>query len=234
MFSRNSLLLAVLIVAFSTFAYGAGFIGVAGHYAPLDGYPTIVGTLNLNNSSMHETGLNKYAALKGFVGNAYNTGWSTGANVGITSGSAATSGVTGLAPATGQDYTAMSGNTVFFGRSFTATQSLVMYTWGGDANMDGYATTDDDDLWINGYYDQVANPTKNDYHWIQGDYNHDGYVTTDDSDLWIASYYTQVANPTVNYAPPAGVSAVPEPSVVVMLLAGVVSLLCIARKSRKG
>lgn len=250
MFSQKRLVLALVVMFSASCAFGSGAATLVSHWPALDSYPAIVGSINLTNNSYIETTDGMYTAVKGNIANAFNLGWPTPnyptvVNVGITSGTVTyvdpVSGLphtftkpsaTGLAPVTGADYTATTGQTTFFGKSFTAAQTLTMYTWAGDSNMDGWATVEDDDLWLGGYYDGQVNPTKSDYKWIQGDYNYDGYVTIEDSDLWLASYYTQQTVPTTNYGPAgSATNAVPEPGMLVLVVAG--SLAALVWRSRR-
>ena len=64
----------------------------------------------------------------------------------------------------------------FYGESVDSGASLIMYTYAGDANMDGSVTTADADI-------VEANMGMTDADWAEGDFNYDG--TVDSSDLAI-------------------------------------------------
>jgi hypothetical protein len=222
-----------------SYAFGSGGLGAVDHLTNLDTYPTITGTYDLNNASMIETGADLYTPVAAYIGNAYNNGWSIdqSLNVGITSGYAQTTGVTALVPATAADFDSVGGAGTFWGTAYTSTDTLVLYSWAGDSNMDGLATTEDDDAWTSGYYWQLSEPTKTDFHYIQGDFNYDGLVTTEDEDLWTASYYSQLSDPSIYYGDPfaavisgGNIKAVPEPSTVILLLTCVGSMFIFTRK----
>jgi hypothetical protein len=62
---------------------------------------------------------------------------------------------------------------VFAGQTVTGTDTLVMYTYGGDANLDGKLNVDD--------YGRIdGNIGQGTAGWFNGDFNYDGKVNVDD------------------------------------------------------
>jgi hypothetical protein len=61
----------------------------------------------------------------------------------------------------------------WFGRSVKGSDTLTMYTYGGDADLDGRVSTNDYFRIDNGYVNRRSG-------WSNGDFDHDGAVTTND------------------------------------------------------
>ena len=79
-----------------------------------------------------------------------------------------------------------------------------MYTYGGDANLDGKINVDD--------YGKIDfNVSLGVAGWANGDFNYDGQINGDDYFLIDNGYASQGA-PFSSGALPDGVSSVPEPS----------------------
>jgi uncharacterized protein YjbI with pentapeptide repeats len=105
----------------------------------------------------------------------------------------------------------------FHGASMDDTSILIALTRTGDANLDG--VVDDDDVTIVGatYAPGMPQPS-----WALGDFNYNGFVDDDDVTLLGAFYDPSAAPlnsptpPTLGGVVPSGVSAVPEPSTVVL------------------
>ena len=105
-----------------------------------------------------------------------------------------------------------------------ATDTLVMYTWNGDANLDGKVNADDY-FQIDSHYNSTADAAKS-FH--NGDFNYDGHINGDDYALIDAAFAGQTG--TFPSAPGlAGVSAVPEPA----SLAGIVIAAALSLKRRR-
>src|SRR5262249_41818283 len=117
----------------------------------------------VNNNMIITSGANIPALIK----QAANLGQWTGIT-GITSSRAqasiANSTRTALGYATGAQFTANTGFVLFNGQPFSPTDTLVMYTLDGDANMDGSATFSDF-LKLQNAYNQLGTD------WQSGDFN---------------------------------------------------------------
>ena len=89
------------------------------------------------------------------------------------------------------------------------TDTLVMYTYGGDANLDGKIDVND--------YAVTSQGTVN---WFNGDFNYDGKINVDDYGIIDSNVPIQGAPfPTASSAGLNGVSAVPEPASLGLLFA---------------
>jgi hypothetical protein len=87
-----------------------------------------------------------------------------------------------------------------------------MYTWGGDANMDGKINIDD-----YGLIDSHVGQSGTAFGWHNGDFNYDGKINIDDYGIIDANIGAQGAPiPTALLADGAvarlGITAVPEPA----------------------
>jgi hypothetical protein len=80
----------------------------------------------------------------------------------------------------------------WFGREVTGDSILVRLTYNGDADLNGEVSTDDFDLWKQGFTHPETFPAK----WLNGDLDYSGEVTTDDFDLWKQGY--------IGHYPPLG------------------------------
>ena len=94
---------------------------------------------------------------------------------GISSSAAATNGnhTTGLGVLSGSEYTSVGGNGTFEGLAYASTDTLVKYTWNGDANFDGRVTFDDYVKIDTGFNTHLTG-------WLNGDFNYSGAVNFDD------------------------------------------------------
>jgi autotransporter-associated beta strand protein len=123
------------------------------------------------------------------------------------------------------------GKTSFGGQNVNPTDTLVMYTWNGDANMTGKVDADD-------YFIIDSNYNKNGtlYGFSKGDFNYDGKINGDDYAMIDAGYINQgtpiSAGATLDGGLPGGVSAVPEPGSFALLSLGAMSVLGRRRRSR--
>src|SRR5262249_31907736 len=129
-----------------------------------------IAKLDLNNNNLIVAdGTNIPGQLKqGAVLGSWN------ASSGITSSSAklAATGstATALAYATGSQFTSNTGQTTFDSLTFNPTDTLIMYTLAGDANMEG-SVTFADFLQLQNHYNQPGTD------WQGGDFNYDGSTT---------------------------------------------------------
>jgi autotransporter-associated beta strand protein len=105
---------------------------------------------------------------------------------GITSSSAAAQAVRyAVGYALNGDYGELAWST-WFGRTVNNDSILVRYTYAGDADLNGEVTTDDFDLWKQGYIRQMTG-------WVHGDLDYSGDIKTDDFDLWKQVYVKHYA-----------------------------------------
>ena len=147
-----------------------------------------------------------YTGVTGLIQTGRATGDWSGNGI-VTSETEATTGVlTGLAVANAEDVGKAGGT--FGGQSVNTGDVLVMYTWGGDAQMDGDLDGDD-------YFQIDSNVAQSGsvFGYSKGDFNLDGLINGDDYfiiDSNIAFAQTQPNWPTG--AGVAGVAAVPEPA----------------------
>src|SRR5205814_9771449 len=108
---------------------------------------------------------------------------------------------------------AEAGKTTFGGVSVSAGDQLVMYTWGGDANLDGLLNGDD-------YFriDSHVNQSGSVFGYHNGDFNYDGAINGDD--YFIIDSNIATAQASLPFPPGSGVArlaAVPEPASVLLL-----------------
>jgi fibronectin-binding autotransporter adhesin len=167
------------------------------------------------------TGSN-YTGVTGLIKSGRNGGGWTGSGI-VTSQTQAASGnltTLGIATASQAKGIATTATAVFSGQTVTGSDTLVMYTYGGDANLDGKINVDD--------YTRIDfNVPLGATGWFNGDFNYDGKINVDDYTIIDFNVGIQGAQfPTG--AGLGGVSAVPEPS-----LTGVLALGALAGVSRR-
>ena len=163
-----------------------------------------------------------YGGITGMIQSARNDGAWDGA--GLTSSMAAsTDGLTSLGIATAGQ-TGYAGGT-FGGVSVGAGDVLVMYTYAGDANLDGFISGDD--------YSAIdfASGTPGASGWVNGDFNYDGIISGDD---YSTIDFNLVAQGEAFAAGGSlrGVAAVPEPGFGGTVFATALALLRRRRRSR--
>src|SRR4029079_5093734 len=163
---------------------------------------------------------------QGFVQRASNSGAWNGGGI-TTSMPDAPAGLTSIGVATGAQVKGISGTQTdtFSGQTITPTSTLAMYTYAGDANLDGQITGDD----YAGIDFTILDPN-NTGGWFNGDFNYDGAVTGDDYSAIDFNILAQGAPfPTSGAfggsASLSGVPAVPEPASLSMLGLGAAALL---------
>jgi fibronectin-binding autotransporter adhesin len=153
----------------------------------------------------------------------------------VTSQSLATGGnYTSVGVATASDVrpATASETAMWGGQTITGTDTLVMYTYGGDATLDGKINIDD--------YVKIDSGIAGSYTgWANGDFNYDGKVSIDD---YITVIDANIGNqngifPTASGGPASaglgGVSAVPEPAGFSILALSTIGLLRRSRRTRK-
>ena len=161
-----------------------------------------------------------YNGLTGEIQSGYNGGTWDGHGI-ITSMPEAQSGLASLGIATA-DQTGYAGGT-FGGVSVVANDLLIMYTYGGDANLDGKINIDD-----YGRIDGNVASSGSVFGWFNGDFNYDGKINIDDYGI-IDGNINQGA-PLSSAAALEGLAAVPEPGTLALLATA--GLLPLRRRRR--
>jgi autotransporter-associated beta strand protein len=175
------------------------------------------------------TGSN-YTGITGLIASGKGTGnfWDGSTGIITTQSQAVGSNYTSIGVAKASDVrpATATATDLWGGQTITGSDTLVMYTYGGDATLDGKINIDD-------YVKIDSGIAANLTGWVNGDFNYDGKVNIDD--------YTTVIDANVGNqngvfptasgsggpasAGPEGVSAVPEPASLSLLALGAVSLL---------
>jgi autotransporter-associated beta strand protein len=163
-----------------------------------------------------------FASVTGMIASGRNGGAWNGSGIITSQTQAAAGNYTSLGSATAEDVNRV-GQT-FGGQTVEAGDILIMYTYGGDATLDGKINIDD--------YVKIDSGIAGGYTgWSNGDFNYDGKVNIDD--------YTTVIDANIgNQGPPfasaagglSAVTAVPEPAGVSIVLGPVVAALVKRRR----
>jgi len=160
-----------------------------------------------------------YTGILGLVQSGYAGGTWQGSGIVTSETAAANPGVlTALAVATA-DQLGLSGGT-FGGQSVSSGDTLVMYTWGGDANLSGYIDADDY-FQIDSHYGKTADAAKS---YFNGDFNYDGDINGEDYfiiDSNIGLGQSATAFRSSSGVPTVSVPAVPEPSATALCIAAI-------------
>jgi autotransporter-associated beta strand protein len=196
---------------------GTGTINYTGGKADLTDKKMIVvnGTVGTASGGVY-TGLTRQIQL------AHNGGAWNGSGI-TTSKPDAAAGLTAIA-------IGMSGDLGYNGQNFggvsvSGNTALLMYTYAGDANLDGFVSGDD----YSGIDFGILVPGMSG--WTNGDFNYDGAVTGDDYSAIDFAILAQGAPFPINAAAPSGVTAVPEPASGVV--AGVAFAAVTLRRRRR-
>jgi autotransporter-associated beta strand protein len=130
--------------------------------------------------------------------------------------------------------------TMWSGQTVDTNDTLVMYTWAGDANLDGKVNADDYasiDL-----YSTIPGESS----WNHGDFNYNGVINADDyalidsnvqnanySPYWTTDAARAIsAGPSAGGSATAGLTAVPEPASVGLLMVSAAGLLGRRRRAK--
>jgi hypothetical protein len=119
------------------------------------------------------------------------------------------------------------GLATFGGQSVGANDTLIGYTYGGDANLDGAITGDD-------YFQIDSGFPAGAHGWFNGDFNYDGSITGDDYFIIDSNFAAQGPPfpPSAGAGAVKGVQAVPEPASI-GIIAGGSALLLSRRRQRR-
>ena len=129
------------------------------------------GFVDVNDNDLVVTNLTPKATIEGYVHDGRNNGAWTGS--GITSSSARALATTGVGVLSGAEYSSVGGTGNFSNQPYAADDTLVKYTWNGDANFDGRITFDDYVKIDTGFNTGLTG-------WLNGDFNYSGAVNFDD------------------------------------------------------
>lgn len=157
-------------------------------------------------------------ALTAGIASGYNGGTWAGTTGIITSQTNAgpAVGLTSLGIATGAQ--ARPGTQTFAGIDVADTDALIMYTYAGDATLDGQINGDDF-MQIDAGFSAVSTG------WYNGDFNYSGNIDADDYFIIDSNYGKQSLGQFPQAPPAGGVTAVPEPASLGMLLVAGAGLL---------
>jgi hypothetical protein len=185
----------------------------------------LTGKVDIGNNYLVITAPGQLAAVNGMVANATNFnhspayGWDGN---GITSSNAAADSTGTLSIGVGNaDDEGLTG-TLFGSHIAAATDTLVMLTITGDADLNGVVNVDDYNT-LRGYYG-VTNAT-----WEMADFNYDGVVDATDYNI-LRGYYNQ-SLPAAPDMLMSAADAVPEPVTLAVLAIGGLGLLLRRRRS---
>jgi hypothetical protein len=148
-----------------------------------------------------------YTGVAGLIQSGRNGGGWTGSGI-VTSMTDATSGnLTSVGVATASQATgiAATATTTWAGQTVLGSDTLVMYTYGGDANLDGKINVDD--------YTRIDfNVALGTAGWYNGDFNYDGKINVDD--YTIIDFNVGIQGAPFSTAGGVGLSvtAIPEPA----------------------
>jgi hypothetical protein len=187
------------------------------------------GKLILTSASAGTASGGTYSGVQGLVQAGRHGGAWDGTNGIITSLPDAAGGLKSLGVAT-------AGQTGYAGGPFggvvgvTASDVLVMYTYAGDANLDGRVTGDDYSAIDFGALVPGADG------WVNGDFNYDGTVTGDDYSAIDFAILAQGAPfpKAAGGSGLSGVTAVPEPTAVAAIVAAAASSMLRRRRRACG
>jgi hypothetical protein len=140
--------------------------------------------------------------------------WSGAAGIVTSQTDATTGSLTSIGVATAQQVKGLAGisaTAVWAGQTVTGNETLVMYTYAGDANLDGKINVDD--------YGRIDSSVvlPGVAGWFNGDFNYDGKVNVDD--YGIIDFNVGIQGAPFSTGAGLDVTAVPEPVMWIPLLA---------------
>jgi hypothetical protein len=162
-----------------------------------------------------------YSDVTGLIASGRNGGGWAGNGIVTSQTQAVTSNLTtiGVATASQVKGIAATATATFAGQTVTGSDTLAMYTYGGDANLDGKINVDD--------YTRIDfNVPLGSSGWYNGDFNYDGKINVDDYTIIDFNVGIQGAQfPTGAGGGLNGLSAVPEPASISILALGATAML---------
>ena len=169
-----------------------------------------------------------YSGVHGLVQKGRGDGSWNGTSGITTSQTDATTGVlTSVAVGTGAELRGLgpTATELFAGQTINGASTVVMYTYGGDADMDG--DLDGDDYF---YLDSNVLQSETVFGWTKGDFNYDGRLNGDDYFILDSNILQAQASGNVFWVRPpefgaGGIQAVPEPASIGLLGVGAMGLL---------
>jgi hypothetical protein len=186
----------------------------------------------ITNSAIGTASGGLYTGVSGQIQKGNNLGaWNGQGQAIFTSMPDAQAGMTSIGVATGEQVKGVGpGSTdTFAGQTITDTSTIAMYTYAGDANLDGTITGDD--------YSAIdfSILTPGTAGWYNGDFNWDGQITGDDYSAIDFNILAQGAPfPTgASAGLSGGVAAVPEPASLTVAGLGAFTLLGARRRNRR-
>ncbi|MEA2707575.1 MAG: fibronectin-binding autotransporter adhesin, partial [Phycisphaerales bacterium] len=182
-------------------------------------------TTMLAGNADPETGV--YSGVQGDIQRASNGGaWDA---PGLTTSMPdAVTGLTSIGVATGEQIRGLgpTDTDLFAGQTINGASTIAMYTYAGDANLDGFISGDD-------YSTIDFNAGSSADGWVNGDFNYDGIVSGDDYSTIDFNYAAQGAPfPTSGSAGLSGVTAVPEPAALGLFGLAAAGLLARRRRAK--
>jgi autotransporter-associated beta strand protein len=204
---------------------------------------TVTGKLDVNDNKLIIPNGNAgtaiagtYDGITGLIQSGYNpptaTRWDGAAGITTTQTQATTGNLTSIAVAKASDVrpNTVSETALWGGLTIAGNDVLVMYTYGGDATLDGKINIDD--------YVKIDSGIAGGYTgWVNGDFNYDGKVSIDD---YITFIDANIGNQNGFVFPTAGgisggglsgVTAVPEPAALTCI--GIAAPLLLRRRRRR-
>jgi hypothetical protein len=174
---------------------------------------------------------NSYTGITGLIQSGRDGGGWGGSGIVTSQSSAITGDFTSIGIATAAQVTgvAVTATATWAGQTVTGSNTLVMYTYGGDANLDGKLNVDD--------YGRIdSNIGLGTAGWYNGDFNYDGKVNVDDygiidSNIGIQGAPFPTGADVSTSAVNAAAVAVPEPLVLPWIV--LTFVLPLRRRQRK-
>ena len=179
---------------------------------------TGTGELDLSNNDLMVSDMTPgtatggtYDGVQGLVQAGRNGGTWDGLGI-VTSQADAQTGLTSLGVSTGMEVRGIAAEAtdVWNGQTVQGSDTLVMYTYAGDANLDGFISGDD--------YAAIdfASGVPGASGWYNGDFNYDGIISGDDYSVIDFNVVAQGA-PLGGAGTAGGIAAVPEPASAALL-----------------